>query len=631
MLAELDSWPPTEERREQLQVLNRLQELARRQQDVNDRLKELQTALQEARTDQEREEIRRRLKRLQEEEQQMLADVDELRQRMDRPENQSRMAEQRKQLDQTREEMQRAAQAAEQGAASQALASGTRAQRQMQQLREEMRKESSGQFGEDLRQMRAEARDLDRRQEEIQKKMDSANDTKSKSLGDADPRKDLLDQLAQQKTRLTNLVEHATQISQQTEDAEPLVSRELYDTLRKFTQQDANSVKDFQEELLKRGLMSRGLLERLKQTAEQDGARALELTSEMLRQDYRPQASEAGERARAGIADLKRGVERAADKVLGDDTESLRQARQQLEQLTDQLEREIRQAQGGGTNAQQQVGGAQAGAGTNEIRTARAGQARANDEAQRGNPQTQAEDQQAQSGQQAQTNDETQRAREQARVGGEQSRPGQQAQAGGQGQPQAQNQERSPSDQSAQSASAGQPGQPGDTASGRGENTRRDTAQRGGNPRDNRLNTSRLGADDLLRGGRYRTGLDNILDWRGGYWGGPILGEDFAPWSDRLREVEEMVDSPELRNQIALARERARLLRQDFRRDLKKPDWAVVQLQVVKPLVEVRNQINDELARREPKDKLVPIDRDPVPNRYSELVRRYYEELGKEK
>ena len=59
--------PQSPERHEQLQVMNRLQELARRQQDLNDRLKELQTALQEARTEQEREEIRRRLKRLQEE------------------------------------------------------------------------------------------------------------------------------------------------------------------------------------------------------------------------------------------------------------------------------------------------------------------------------------------------------------------------------------------------------------------------------------------------------------------------------------------------------------------------------------------------------------------------------------
>jgi hypothetical protein len=82
---------------------------------------------------------------------------------------------------------------------------------------------------------------------------------------------------------------------------------------------------------------------------------------------------------------------------------------------------------------------------------------------------------------------------------------------------------------------------------------------------------------------------------------------------------------------VAKARERARLLRQVYKRDQKKPDWAVVQLQVMKPLIEVRDRIADELARRENSDALVPIDRDPVPNRYSDLVRRYYEELGKDK
>ena len=61
----------------------------------------------------------------------MLADVDELRQRMDQPENQSRMADERRQLDQTREEVQRASDAATEGSPSQALASGTRAQRQL--------------------------------------------------------------------------------------------------------------------------------------------------------------------------------------------------------------------------------------------------------------------------------------------------------------------------------------------------------------------------------------------------------------------------------------------------------------------------------------------------------------------
>ena len=45
--------------------------------------------------------------------------------------------------------------------------------------------------------------------------------------------------------------------------------------------------------------------------------------------------------------------------------------------------------------------------------------------------------------------------------------------------------------------------------------------------------------------------------------------------------------------------------------------------------MELRARVAEELARRESKEALVPIDRDPVPTRYSELVRRYYEELGK--
>jgi len=559
--------PPTAQRREQLQVMNRLQELARRQQDVNERLKELQTALQEARTEQEREDIRRRLKRLQEEEQQMLADVDELRQRMDRPENQSSMTDQRRQLDQTRNDVQRAAEAAAQGSASQALAAGTRAQRQLQQLRDDLRKENSSAFAEDLRQMRADARELARQEEEIRRKMDTLADPQRRRLSASDQTKPLLDQLTQQKQRLTNLVERATQVSGQAQDAEPLLSRQLYDALRKYSQDDAATVKDLQEELLANGLMSRNLYERLRETAQRDGAKSLEATAEMLRQGYLPQADRAEQQARARIDDLKRGVEHAAESVLGDDTEALRFARQQLDQLTDQLEREAAQAQGGGTNQQRQTSAPAPGQRANEPQPDR--------------------------GQQAQA---------QARDGERQS------------------------DQVA-SAQPVRPGTP--TPDGRDGNARRDTAQRNGAARGGRPNPARADGND--GGGRYGSDLNRVLDRDGGWWSGPITGEDFAPWSDGLREVEEMVDMPDLRNEIAQARERARLMRQEYKRDLRKPDWAVVRLEVIKPLVEVRNQITEELARREPKDNLVPIDRDPVPSRYSDLVRRYYEELGKDK
>jgi hypothetical protein len=47
------------------------------------------------------------------------------------------------------------------------------------------------------------------------------------------------------------------------------------------------------------------------------------------------------------------------------------------------------------------------------------------------------------------------------------------------------------------------------------------------------------------------------------------------------------------------------------------------------PLAELRNRLTEELARRESKENLVPIDRDPVPTKYAERVRRYYEDLGR--
>src|SRR6185295_10093313 len=49
------------------------------------------------------------------------------------------------------------------------------------------------------------------------------------------------------------------------------------------------------------------------------------------------------QRARQDINDLKQGVEKAAESVLGDDTEALKLARKQLEDLSRQVENEIAQ------------------------------------------------------------------------------------------------------------------------------------------------------------------------------------------------------------------------------------------------------------------------------------------------
>jgi hypothetical protein len=41
--------------------------------------------------------------------------------------------------------------------------------------------------------------------------------------------------------------------------------------------------------------------------------------------------------------------------------------------------------------------------------------------------------------------------------------------------------------------------------------------------------------------------------------------------------------------------------------------------------------VREELRRRSSDEQLAPIDRDPVPERFADLVRRYYEELGRDK
>lgn len=643
--------PQNTERREQLQVMNRLQELARRQQDLNERLKEMQAALQEAKTEQEREDIKRRLKRLQEDQQQMLADVDEVRQRMDKAENQSSMSQERQQLDQTREDIQKAAEAAAEGSVAQALASGTRAQRQLQQLRDELRKENSSQFAEELREMRQSVRELSQEQEKLGQKMESLGTQQRKSLTETGDRKEVIDDLEAQKERMNKLVDRATQISEQAENTEPLLSRQLYDSVRKLSQDDANAVKQARQELLNNRTFNPDLLNRLQRNMEREGGgKALEATSDLLRENLLPQANRTAQSARSEIEELKRGVERAAESVLGDDAEQLKIAQSELDALTDQLQREIAQAGAAGAAGEPNSGqqpGQQPGQNGGQPRgqpldQRQAGASPSSQPGQQpGAGPGEEKDQPGQPG--------TGKGQEK---GGRGQRPGQVANADqppGRGQPggqqpgeaqPGQGQGQSPGDPS------GQPGQPGGQPRGEGRMAGNESSsgqpsgaspsaagERGGQRQSARGGNrgGRPSLDNLLNGGRDITGGGGSGYEGGAFWAdGPLLGNNFAPWTERLRDVEHLIETPELRAAVATALEQARRLRHDVKQDHKKPDWAVVQLKILKPLVEVRNRLAEELARRDSKDSLTPIDRDPVPNRFAESVRRYYEELGKD-
>jgi hypothetical protein len=95
-----------------------------------------------------------------------------------------------------------------------------------------------------------------------------------------------------------------------------------------------------------------------------------------------------------------------------------------------------------------------------------------------------------------------------------------------------------------------------------------------------------------------------------------------------MRDVEELLDDPELRAQAARIRDRARGQREEYKRHSKMPDWNRLKDLVAEPINELRDRIAEEVRRRESPDSLVPIDRDPVPPQFAEGVRRYYERLG---
>ena len=666
------------EQKENLQFMSRLRELAQRQGDLNERLKELQTALQEAKNEQEKEEIRRRLKRLQEEQKQMLAELDELKQRAEKPENQQRMADTKQKLDQSRDAAQKAAEQMDKGNVSQALASGTRAQRDLQEMRDDLRKKNANQFAEDMKQLRQEARDIAQKQEELGKQLTATpQQNKKKSLTEPDAKSELPKELAEQNKRVASLVDRATHIAEQSENAEPLLHRQLYDAVRKQAQSEAQNLKETKNELTRRGMMTRGLYEMLEKASEQGTTKSLEVASELAKNGMNTPASAVEQRARAGIEEMRKGVERAAESVLGDEAEALKQAAKTLDSLARQLEIELargeakqgekggepkaggqpsdakdksgQQAQGEGKQPGKQAGKQGEGKSGQASKDGKQGEAQAGAEPGEGKePGDKAGKQGSKAGQ-----DGTQGEGKEGSKDGRGGKPGEGKQGEGKEGGKAGQGGQQPGGKDGKDGKGRKQGeQPGEgQGKGGGSGQQPGGDQAGQQARDNspspgkqdgkQVNGGQRGGEGGSRNtnqrGGERGGFEGILPAgviaeRGGEQAGPITSErGFADFSDRLRDVEEMVDSTELRNQLQTVRERLRAERVEFKRTgLEPTKWDLVRIQVMQPLVEVRQRIEEELAKRDNREAMVPIDRDPVPGRFSELVRKYYENLGKD-
>lgn len=670
----------SEEQRENLQVLNRLKELARREEAIREEIKELQAALAEARTEEEKEELRRQLKRLQEEQEQLLRDVDELRDRMEDEENRARMTAEREQLERTREEVRQASEELKKEDLTKALNSTERASEELEELRDEFQRKTSKQFGEEMREMRREARELADSEEKIRGELQMAespdrDQPTTEDLAQALENRKLAAALDAQAERATGLMDKMRDVSEQAEESEPLVSEKLYDALRKAQ------------------------MDQLEES--------LETASDMASFGAMAQARNEEDKANKAIREMKEGIEKAAQRLLGDESESLRMARAELDRLIDEVqqeggeqkpgdggqksdvrgqrsedkgqrsedrgqksegrgeepEEERRMAQSGDRPEGEQRGrepGEEQGQGQGQEegqqgREAQRGQAgREGDPNQEGQQQARRGEPQGQEGREGQQGEEGKGERGQdgqrgqqrmaQNEQGQQGQPGQQEgqQPGQQGQQQGQ-QGQQPGQEGQQGQQQGQQGQQaGEDGEGSGgqpqpqgsERSQQRVASGGARGGDGARNFSgggdmddRIGGNPVTRLGDreplfFESEATHQLDPN------PITGTDYRDWTDRLRDVEEMLDDTEMRQLAARSLDRAREYRQEYKRNNLPPNQDLVQRHVAGPLLELRDRVAEELARRDKDTKLVPLDRDPVPNRYRELVRGYYEKLG---
>ncbi len=657
----------TAEQQENLQVLNRLKELARRQEALAEKMKELQNQLAQAKTEEEKQELENQLQRLQAEQEQLLRDVDDLKERMEKPENAQNMAEAKEQLEQTREQIMDAAEQLKNEKLTNAANAATRAQRDLEKMQEDFRQKTSRKFAEEMKQLRDEARAATERQKQISESLENQKAGEESQTGDS--AKDLAKvlnnsqiarQIDDQQQQVEKLLDSMRQLSEQAEQSEPMLHRNLYDAVRKA--------------------QTSALAENLQETRDQ------------LRYGTRADAKEAERKAANSVEDLQKGVEKAAESVLGSETETLRMAKSELDRLIKESQQQAGQgdqpkdgdpktaeANNGqqpgeeGRQASGQEGKGQGQDQPEDPKMAENGQGQKPGE---GSQQAPAESQSGKEGQegrqpanspgekdakgqgQASASDPQggqpgqQQAGTQPGQQGEGRQPGAEGregsmpqQAGNQPGAQGEGEGRQPGEQPGRGGSAQGARQAGtDSPDGRGGSDQ----QRSPQPRTGRASDGSDDNDNQLIAGGPTGGRDSDNDrHRPKIQGadvpealffedskeqedrGVLTGAGYEQWSDRLRNVEELLNNPELRNEAAKIFDRAREMRINIKRSNEPPQVAHLNTRITQPLIELRDRVVEELSKRDAGKNLAPVDRDPVPAEFRELVKRYYQELGR--
>jgi len=361
-----------------------------------------------------------------------------------------------------------------------------------------------------------------------------------------------------QKEDLQQLLEGIKDTVEQAESSEPLLAEQLYDTFRDSVQENTEQRLDRIPLLIERGL-DQPALEDAKAVSDQ-------------------------------IQKLRQRIEDASQNVLGNETESLRRAMQEIQEAQSEVDSELQRQSGQGAEDP-------------DSENSNSGNSNPEDS----NPEDPSRSSQQSSNKQQSSNSEEDRNNEQGRNNeGVRDQDSQNNSAGSEG--------------NSEGRKSGTPGNSGGPAP-------RDSQSRGdADPQQSILEQIEAEQATENRAEDRRAGRSR---GEGSVQAAPITGGDYAQWSDRLREAEELIRDPNWKAEAARIREAARDFRVEYLRHSKEPQWDLVKKLVSEPLKDLQKKVKEELLRKSAKqNEIVPLDRDPVPERFQSKLDRYFEELG---
>ncbi len=299
-----------EEEKAALDALDKLDDLARRQQMINDEIARLISEMREEQTPEQR----RRLERLKEELKKNIEKLDEM-QRDVAQMNPGDSRETQQQLDKAREKMNRELDNLEQNQLQEARAAGAGAINEMERLEDALKQKTGQSTGERVESLQQELADLNRMQEQIQKRVEALKDEKdTPSLRAGDPKevhkKELLEEKKALAQRLEDLLENAAQVADQTRSSQELLSRKMGDWLRETSK--------------------KGILEEM------------EKTEEMARFGSWNDLTEQEQEVKQKLAQAAEDFQTVADSLVSNDQQAREKAYRALEQLLNRPEAEPR-------------------------------------------------------------------------------------------------------------------------------------------------------------------------------------------------------------------------------------------------------------------------------------------------